>query len=662
MAAQPATRAYKDFLTPLLHRRFTSAALLALLACWLTSTLIAVDTGAGPFWSWFPLFSLTGLRTLLLFIPCLSVFIVRVMNMHVGQRATTCMADTVIQLLVGPDRALPRTAGTLFWYAFGAWFYSEVYVWSKGGRGYLSWIDPGREYERARVNENPFFLRGLLAFTAVVQAVGHLLADADRLPVEEIVGKEEKGGQHHWATPLAKLGRLMKPMVLRAVPTTLMCMVYFIPLYFSFVRPVFWPYASAIARATHRNLLPDRRPPGFIHPTTLGWQSLTSTLMLVMLYSISNAVFTIFVTQPPIKRGQPLTSEIKDARGMILSKSTDPNGSLIRGLNAKREIPCAFAFWELYLICTTEAFRARRKTIFAEVDRKPESTWTQISNHCLREISAVSQRIMTGGEPNGNQKTSTESQTHHEQQAHLNVSPTQQALGLPKIADRKVLDDRDIYLKNCGKSSPIRSVSIVARSLGQNPSGAKVITEHAHRALAHATAGSRDALTCEGLNASMRGKVVDFLSLPTGAPFRQTFARRANAVVFGSPYSRQATLTHAVRALVALTVASLQEDDFGQVAPGVPLIIRTMTSTIADMQDFVEEGLAPSWTDVDFTPAHRKVREVEEALDMLRGGLEEVVLGFGEYAANLGLTKKELREAREAVGKGARGGMEMRQV
>ncbi|KYG50297.1 hypothetical protein M433DRAFT_34935, partial [Acidomyces richmondensis BFW] len=642
-------RAYKDFLTPLLHRRFTSAALIALLACWLTSTFIAVGTGAGLFWSWFPIFSLTGLRTLLLFIPCLAVFIVRVMNMHIGQRVTTCAANTVLQLLIGPDRALPRTLGTLFWYIFGAWFYSEVYVWSKGARGYLSWIDPGREYERARVNENPFFLRALLLFVAVVQAVRHLLEDTDRLPVEEKMGKEEDG-QHHWVASLAKLGRLMQPMVLRAVPTTLMCMVYFIPLYFGFVRPVFWPYVSAIARAMHRNLLPDRRPPGFIHPTKLGWQSLTSALMLVMLFSISNAVFTIYVTQPPIKRGHPLTSEIKDPRGTIISKSNDPNGSLIRGLNAKREIPSAFAFWELYLICTTKTFQSRRKTIFSEVDRKHESTWTQISSHCLREISAVSQRITAAKEPNVNQKMNTECETQSEQPVHLTAQSTQPSLGLPKIADRKVLDDHDIYLKNSGKQSSLRAVSTVARSLGQDPSGAKAVTSRAQRVFAHATAGSREAFTREGLDAGMRGKIVEFLRLPLGAPFRQTFSRRANAIVFGSPYSRQATLIHAVRALVALTVASLQEDDFGQVAPDVPQIIRVLTSTVTDVRNFVEEGLEPSWTDVCFTPEHRKVREVEETLDVLRGGLEEVVLGFGEYAANLGLTKKELREAREAVG------------
>ena len=50
---------------------------------------------------------------------------------------------------------------------------------------------------------------------------------------------------------------------------------------------------------------------------------------------------------------------------------------------------------------------------------------------------------------------------------------------------------------------------------------------------------------------------------------------------------------------------------------------------------------------------HRKVKEVDELLTVLKTALEEILLAFGEYAAALGLPKKELRDAREAIGKGS---------
>ncbi|MGG6495946.1 UNVERIFIED_CONTAM: nucleoporin NDC1, partial [Bacteroidetes bacterium 56_B9] len=78
-------------------------------------------------------------------------------------------------------------------------------------------------------------------------------------------------------------------------------------------------------------------------------------------------------------------------RGVILHKSKDPNGSLLTGLKSKRETNKSFALWELYLITTQ--FESRRKTIYTEVDRAGGSTWSQVCNLCLAEISGVQQRI-----------------------------------------------------------------------------------------------------------------------------------------------------------------------------------------------------------------------------------------------------------------------------
>ena len=49
--------------------------------------------------------------------------------------------------------------------------------------------------------------------------------------------------------------------------------------------------------------------------------------MLLCIWEFSNAVFSAYVAQEPLKKDQPLTND-----------SRDPNGSLLNGLRSKKEI------------------------------------------------------------------------------------------------------------------------------------------------------------------------------------------------------------------------------------------------------------------------------------------------------------------------------------
>ena len=142
-----------------------------------------------------------------------------------------------------------------------------------------------------------------------------------------------------------------------------------------------------------------------------------------------------------------------------------------------------------------------------------------------------------------------------------------------------------------------------------------------------------------------------FLRTPLGEPLRQTFSRRVKAVVLGRPYSHAPTIIHASRALATLCACSLKEDDYGQVAKSVARILRTYVETITAVEGFVR-GYRPHWSDVFFLRREREVREVGVVVGELRLGLEEVLLAFGEYAGSVGVSKKELREAREVLGGG----------
>jgi nucleoporin NDC1 len=141
------------------------------------------------------------------------------------------------------------------------------------------------------------------------------------------------------------------------------------------------------------------------------------------------------------------------------------------------------------------------------------------------------------------------------------------------------------------------------------------------------------------------------LRTPLGEPFRQKFARSVCVIIFGAPYSKKANIIHASRAISALCAHSLKEDDYAQVSKSVALVIGTYVDTIRSIQTFTQNA-TPDWTDVYFTDHDRAIPEVEELVKVLKQGLEQIVLVFGEYQSSIGITKKELREAKELVGKG----------
>ncbi|KAH9810089.1 Nucleoporin NDC1 [Teratosphaeria destructans] len=632
--AKPVARPYTDFLTPAFHRRFTHSALILSLFCWITAIVLGSGNGAGYFWSWFPLFSLTGLRTFL--------------------RMMVSDAETVVFLCTA---RWGKTLATFMWYGLSAWIFGEMVVWSKGPKAGLSWIDVGREWERARVNENSFYLRTMLIMIAMWQAGWHLAKDVDRLPLEEV----DAGETTTWTTPLHKLGQKLGGMASLAFNTTIAGTVFGTVFYFAVPRKIFWPWAYSLASTLHRNLQHDERPPGLLNLGTLLTQTTTSIFLLLMLWNLSNTIFTIHIIQPPLKKGQPLTSEVKDASGTILSKSRDPNGSLIRGLLAKRDTPKTFAFWELYLICTTDAYQARRRTIYTEVDKQPASTWSQVSKQCLAEIENIPVRIRKVQDPAEYQKKAAEAESAKKMHENLIAHGKPDDYRLPRIADRQPLDGKDVFVRD-RRSDAIHTIGNVAKSFGQSPGQESPLMPTARKAIewTESRTGGREAWSKQGLEQATESRTRAFLKTWAGTPFRQTFAARANAVVFGVPFSAKMPIVYAIKSLTTLATLSLKEDDYGQVAKDIPAIVRTLTTTIININKFVAE-VTPSWTDVGFADAQREqVEEVKEIVGVLKQSLRAVLLAFDEYAGSLGLSRREVREAKEAVGMGRE--VEMRRV
>lgn len=626
-------RSYRDFLTPALHRRFTHASLLVLAFCWLEATLMS---SGGMFWSWFPI-GFTGMRTLLLFCPCLGIFILRLSGLHLGERMAISGFERFLQCITSP-----RTAMALVWHLYSAFFFGEVFIWSQKPDANLGWVDHGRAYERPRLNENPVILRSLFFILAVMQTALHIYKDRDQVPIlqqEEANLKPTGTLGPGTPKPLLKLADRAPAIASNVINLTIAGLVCISALYFILIRRFAWPWAYFLGKMIFSQLPSNSAPPGLTRVPALFWQAATSSLMLVALWEVSNEVFSIFVAEPPLKKGQPLTSEIKDNAGAVISRSTDPNGSLITGMKSMKEVPKTFAYWELSLVCAQ--YEARRRSIFAEVDRQGGSTWSQICQHCLQEIGSIDTRIKQFQEPAVDKSKQQYGPARQEGKA---------GQGLPRIANQMV-NNGDIVSKS--KPDFVRSMGNVTRSLGQSSDAQDPLTPNAKRALEWGasrvfTREQQSQLSKQSITAEASARMMQILRTPLGEPFRETFARRVNAVVFGSPYSKRANIVHAARSLSALLRASLVEDSCGIAAKDVPRVVRVLTATIRTIRQFVY-ALQPSWTDVDFRATNRRVEETDDTVVELQKALEGILLTFAEYAPSLGMSKKELREAKEAV-------------
>lgn len=467
---EPKARSYKDFLTPAMHRRFTSASTGALVLCYVYAVLAS---DGNLFWRFFIL-GRPGIRMLLLFLSVLTVFIVRLANLQVGARNTASGVETIYQHLTAA-----RTYITLFWYLTSAFVFGEVYIWSRGSDAYLGWIDQGESWHKPRLNENPIILRCLYLHLAVLQTFVHLYSERDSVSLLQAGENNQAAGEGTQSVePIDKLKQRIPAIAERSFKLTVLGITTIVFIYFVFLRRTAWSWTYSIAQVFFRNLDKNASPHGLFEPLRLVWQAASSSLFMVFLWEFSNQLFTVYVAQPPLKKDNPLTSEIKDNAGSYITKSQDPNGSLLNGLKSKKDVPKTFAFWELYLICTQ--FDARRKTIFNEVDRKTGSTWAQVSTACLGEIEAITSRIRASQDPvEGRAKMAAE-ELARKQQEHLIGHPQTEPMGLPSIANRGV-QDGEVFAKQ--SSSFAQNVGNLAKSIGQSPNAHNPLTPRARRAL-----------------------------------------------------------------------------------------------------------------------------------------------------------------------------------
>lgn len=243
------------------------------------------------------------------------VFLLRIAKWHVGKRNTESPVDTFWRYAF-----TERTLTTFVLYVLSAFFYSEVYVWTRTGTSGLEFTDPGKLHERIRLNERPIYLRFLFFALAVAQSVLHLWRDYDQVPVAvRKAGKPQEDPMRFIWTKLPKMASTAG--ITMTVAWGIGSFVYYV----LGVRQSFWGMWYFIMKH-FIGLGKTPKPPGVVPYAPLAVQFIVQGTILALLWQFCNKIFDIYMAQEPLKNQSPITADSKD-----------PNGSLLVGLKSKKE-------------------------------------------------------------------------------------------------------------------------------------------------------------------------------------------------------------------------------------------------------------------------------------------------------------------------------------
>lgn len=573
-------------------------------------------------WVWFPI-GPAGVRTLLLFIPALIVYVLRVAQWHVGHRNTQTPWETFSKYALRKSTVI-----TLACYTLSAWFYSEVYIWSRSRASRLDFTDQGKHYERIKLNERPLYLRYLFIALAVVQGVRHLWRDYDRINIPAMNPKNERDAAT--ATPMVKprhaLIRSLKPMATTAIAQALLTVGAGSVLYFIGLRYFLWENYYAVAKKV-LNLGRNTRPTGVAPFVPLVLMFISQGFMLSLLWQFANRAFDTYIAQAPLKKDQPITNESKD-----------PNGSLLNGLKSKKETSKAIALWELALI--TERFSDRRKTVYGELQRKKAPTYKQVTDICLAEVRLLISRLSIALDPKF--RLEDEKGTQQKPPPISLVPQIAQPLKEgPITAPVQAPGDR------VGKFGDFTASFAKSHSSPQNSQSAKAreIIKKGHERVA------KGAKEVESASSTYFTRLV---ASPLGWVFRHNLRRTVSLIITGAPYSRISLLCNAITTLTNLSVYSIKEDEYGQFQSVVPDIIRVFTTAIKKVDEYLGK-VEVHWSDLEYQalpPADRKVPEAEQVRDCLSDGLGRILRAFGEYLPSMGMSRLEVQDAKKSAAKG----------
>ncbi|KAI1488908.1 nucleoporin protein Ndc1-Nup [Biscogniauxia mediterranea] len=606
---------YKDFLQPALQRRFAYTVLLLLGIAYFEA--LTWSSWNSFIWSWFPI-GLPGLRTLAILGCILPTIILRIAHSHIGIRTSNSPLETLFRTLF-----LFSTAETILTYAVSAWLFSQTYLFSLPYEARLHWIIH-HNGDRIRLNERALFYTTNLVVLGIVQGVLHLALDYDRMLLGTVKPKSVVATNPPVPDTFSyRLGEWSPAIILRSAGVSITVGLVNYGFLYHFIRPTAWAWAMTIFRRFYNLPRSNIPPSGAPWSISMLSRSIWAGFLLCLLWYFGDIAFRLQLGKPPLKNGQPLTSESKD-----------PNGSLLNGLKSKKARVSAFAMWELALIARD--FEIRRKAIFEDIDRKDGPMWSQIYVICLGTVKKIEQTIDNYGKPPA---------PPNPEAVPPPPQPRERLVQPPKAGDVFVPPPTPTGLRPLGSPGKSPAESLV-------PGMRKKAVEMADHLM---TKQQQEAFRPETISGLFQTLSVNVLRTPFVGPFfQQVFSRRLTKAVFGTPYADVSVYVNAAYSLSRLSVCSLTEDIYGNVQRDVPSIIRTFTMVIKKLEKFRDE-FPVHWTDLS---GSRESEEVNELLDALKDGLGELIAAFGQYSSDLRLTRADMRLAREAAEKRATPGVD----
>ncbi|KAL9617173.1 MAG: hypothetical protein Q9160_008027 [Pyrenula sp. 1 TL-2023] len=546
----------------------------------------------------------------------------RISQMHIGSRISPSPFDSAKRFVIPfiTNASITHTLNTFFWYTISAWWFSEVYIWSVEGAN-LGWVNiiNKRDYE---LNERPIYLRATLIMVAFVQAFRHLYHDYDGLLIP-ISRSQSASGDHltHPIDPIAdqiKSGPKVRDVVLLGAGKVAFLTAIALPFIYPFVfRSIFWSFHLMFAKimyrisrsSEHPSTYPPANPYMIFRTAVVGFLLLSS-------WEIASLLFTAFLVQEPLKKGQPISTTTRD-----------PNGTLLSGLKAKKEVVKTFAFWELMII--SKRFPDRRKAIFSDIDRAGAPTWSQMLEAGLDVIRSIQYRIDPSSVPNITQNPSTWEKEREEN------------LPLPRITPKRATSPN--VLATPTKKTVYQDIldAAVRKGLGSSQPWTPERTAKVKTAVVSAIERSH-IRPKEQIGAVMSL----LLSSPLGWIFRPRPLRFIQSLVLGSPNASTSVIIDAVESIKRMSVASLSEDTYGKVQGTIPEVIRTFTYAIQAIEGFIsiiagEEG-EKAFLDDD--PS--RLQELLAVDEALRGALRELLDAFSQFLQHAGLDEEEIGIAR----------------
>ncbi|KAK4939644.1 hypothetical protein LTR10_020144 [Elasticomyces elasticus] len=598
-------RPYRRFLNSAFHTRFVHAALLCLLVA--LNNAFWLGSKRDLFWSWFP-FGPAGLKALLFFVSSLFVFMLQVATLKIGRQTTTSSFAAL------RTNALSSTTfQTVFWYVASAWWFTEAYIWSSPD---LGWIARGSHNTPDMLNEKPIFFRLYALTLAFAYAGSHLYRGNSSLviPVAKPPPKQNQettaSSPHALEPTQAQLQQRIVSATIRSSIIAGSCIVVAPFLNGILLRNTFWQLHLMLAKPFFNLSRANAHPIGhpYLGPPFLA-RCMGAGFLLILTWELTSSLFLVYFDQEPTKKGFPLSTTSKD-----------PNGTLLNGLRAKRDVVRTFAFWELAIIA--QKHKERRKTIFEDIERPAGPLWSQMSDAGLAVLREIDARIL-GPPPKAPQPTTNATVKDLPRIVpELQTQSIFQAQAKPRMSESLV-------------SSPLRQIG--SSNQPWRPPIDKTTKAMENKLLEYARPPGAEQVQSQSL---LEQWMVALRKSPVGWFFLSTNAAKINAAVLGSPTGNAALIVDAIDSITKMLVASLSEDTYGKATPTVPEAVRTFTRTLTIVEGYVARNKPGD---------NEGIAEVEIIIERLRSGLRELLAAFQLYLLDVGLGIADLNQANKAI-------------